>query len=88
MGRAEGWGGSSILLVRFMQPEAVDGSDDGDPAAQDRAPEPPLEAWVVGAGLTEVGLAALIEALGRAEPWKGLVIDRPFFADEGGRRGR
>ena len=86
MGHAEGAGGTGILLVRFTEgdepPDAGDDAGSPDPIGEVR------EAGVVGDRLDAVPRARLADALSRAGPWKGSETNAPFFADEGGRRGR
>ena len=88
MGQAEGAGGVSILLVRFTRQGEAPDALDRQPASPTQTSGGSLEAWLVGASLTDVPEPCFIAALARAEPWKGSVRDAPFFVEEGGRRGR
>lgn len=82
-GQAVAAGGTGMLLVRFAEGELTAGDHESEPAREEA-----LEAWVVGTRLEDLSPSRLEEALARAGPWKGSKTDRPFFADEGGRRGR
>ena len=86
VGHAEGAGGIRILLVRFDPGRET--ADVETVSGTEAPPEEAREAWVVGDRLDALPHALLAEALTRAGPWKGSETTAPFFADEGGRRGR
>lgn len=79
--RGSGSGGPGLLLVRF-EPEVGAGTmhEDSSPAR--------LESWLVAERLAEVSESHLASALAKAQPWRGVPEPPPFFAEEGGRRGR